>query len=116
MDVTWMCKVNSHCHVAVRTAVSKGAPLFLEGDEVPNSHHSVFRHVEMEELHAGKGAVGVKLARRPGEIVSYEQAIYGMKQEEGYLDEIQLLYLLYEYWQGKKVEIGLEESVLIQFG
>jgi len=49
--------------------------LLLEGDEVPNSHHSVFRHIEVEQLHAGKRAVGIELARRPGEIVSYKQAI-----------------------------------------
>lgn len=49
--------------------------MLLEGDEVPNSHHGVFRHVEVEQLHAGKRAVGVELARRPGEIVSYKQAI-----------------------------------------
>lgn len=46
----------------------------------------------MEELHAGKGAVGVELARRPGEIVSYKQAIYGMEQRERRLNEIQLLW------------------------
>lgn len=71
--------VNSHCHVAVWAAVSESAPLLLKGDEVPNSHHGVFRHVEVEELHAGKGVVGVELARRPGEIVGYKQAIYGME-------------------------------------
>lgn len=66
--------------------------MLLKGDEVPNSHHGVFRHVEVEELHAGKGAVGVELARRPGEIVSYKQAIYGMEQRERRLNEIQLLW------------------------
>lgn len=46
----------SHCHIAVRTAVSKGSPLLLKGNEVPDGHHGVIRHVEVEQLHAGEGA------------------------------------------------------------
>lgn len=49
----------SHCHIAVRTAVSKGSPLLLKGNEVPDGHHGVIRHVEVEQLHAGEGTEGV---------------------------------------------------------
>lgn len=41
----------------------------------------------MEQLHASKRAVGVELARRPGEIVSDKQAIWGMEKGKSYLDE-----------------------------
>lgn len=48
-----------HCHIAVWAAVSKRAPLLLEGDEVPNSHHCVFRHTEVEQLHTGEGVESI---------------------------------------------------------
>lgn len=73
-----------HCHVAVRAAVSKGAPLLLEGDEVPYSHHGVVRHIEVEELHACKGFESTQLTRRAGEVFSHKKAIWkGQSQRKG---------------------------------
>lgn len=71
-----------HGHIPVRAAVSECAPLLLEGNEVPDGHHGVLRHVEVEQLHAGEGAEGVQFARGPGEIISHEEAICGMEQGE----------------------------------
>lgn len=48
-----------HCHIAVWAAVSKRAPLLLEGDEVPDGHHCVFRHTEVEQLHTGEGVESI---------------------------------------------------------
>lgn len=67
-------------HVAVGAAVSEGAALFLEGDEVPHSDHGVVRHVEVKQLHAGEGLEGAQLARRSGEVLGDEKAICGRKQ------------------------------------
>lgn len=70
-----------HCHVAVGAAVSKGAPLFFEGDEVPHGHHGVVRHVEVEQLHAGEGFESAQLARRAGEVFGHEEAICGEQRQ-----------------------------------
>lgn len=81
-----------HCHVAVGAAVSKGAPLFLEGDEVPHGHHGVVRHVEVEQLHAGEGFESAQLARRAGEVLGHEKAICGEQRRKG--EEKQILQKL----------------------
>lgn len=71
-----------HCHIAVWAAVSEGAPLFLEGDEIPYSHHGVFRHIEVEELHARKGFESTQLAGRAGEVFRHKKAICGGTEPE----------------------------------
>lgn len=73
---------DSHCHVAIRTVVSKRSPLLLKCDEVPDSNNSVIRHGEVEELHAGEWAEGIQLARCPGEIICHEQATCTNKHAE----------------------------------
>lgn len=84
-----------HCHVAVGAAVSEGAPLFLEGDEVPHGHHGVVRHVEVEQLHAGEGFESAQLARRAGEVFSHEKAVCGeqKRREEDKYKSINILDL-----------------------
>lgn len=72
-----------HCHVAVGAAVTEGAPLLLEGDEVPHGHHGVVGHVEVEQLHAGEGLEGAQLARRAGEVLGHEKAICGEQRSGG---------------------------------
>lgn len=52
-----------HSHTLVWAVVPKGSPLFLEDDEVPNSQKGVLRHMEVEELSAGKGAERTQLSR-----------------------------------------------------
>lgn len=71
-----------HRHVAVGAAVPEGAALLLEGDEVPHSDHAVVRHVEVKQLHTGEGLEGAQLARRSGEVLGDEKAIYGEAQAE----------------------------------
>lgn len=71
-----------HCHVAVGAAVSEGASLLLEGDEVPHGHHGVVRHVEVEQLHAGEGFESAQLARRAGEVFGHEKAICGATEAD----------------------------------
>lgn len=66
-----------HRNVAVGAAVSKGAALLLEGDEVPHSDHGVVRHVEVKQLHTGEGLEGAQLTRRSGEVLGDEKAICG---------------------------------------
>ena len=75
-------EAHSHGHVPVGAAVAERAALLLEGDEVPDGDHRVVRHVEVEELYAGEGPVGTQLARRSGEIIRHEKAIWGMEQGE----------------------------------
>lgn len=74
---------NLHRHVAVGAAVSEGAALLLEGDEVPHSDHGVVRHVEVKQLHAGEGLEGAQLARRSGEVLGDEKAICGRNTGAG---------------------------------
>lgn len=52
-----------HSHTLIWTVISKGSPLLLEYDEVPNSQECVFRNMEVEELSAGKGAERTQLSR-----------------------------------------------------
>lgn len=70
-----------HGHVAVGAAVSKRAPLLLEGDEVPYGHHGVVRHIEVEQLHAGEGVESVQLTRRAGEVLGHKKAICGEQNQ-----------------------------------
>lgn len=65
----------SHSHVAVRAAVSKRAPLLLEGDEIPYGHHGVVRHIEVEQFHTGEGVESTQFTRRAGEVFSHKKAI-----------------------------------------
>lgn len=37
-----------HSHTLIWAVISKGSPLFLEYDEVPNSQECIFRNMEME--------------------------------------------------------------------
>ena len=53
---------HSHGHTLVWAVVPKGPSLLFEDDEIPHSQERVFRHMEMEELGAGKGAEGTQLA------------------------------------------------------
>lgn len=71
-----------HRDVAVGAAVPEGAPLLLEGDEVPHSDHGVVRHVEVEQLHAGEGLESTQLPGRPGEVLGHEKAICGGSTRE----------------------------------
>lgn len=64
-----------HRHIAVRAAVSKGATLLLESDEVPYSHHGVVRHIEVKQFHARKRFESTQLTRRAGEVFSHKKAI-----------------------------------------
>lgn len=70
-----------HCHVAVRAAVPERAALLLEGDEVPDGHHCVFRHIEVEQFHTGEGVESIQLTRRTGEIISHKKAICGEQSQ-----------------------------------
>lgn len=70
-----------HCHIAVGAAVSEGAPLFLEGDEVPYSHHGVVRHIEVKQLHARKGFESTQLTRCASEVFSHKKAICGEQNQ-----------------------------------
>lgn len=66
-----------HSHIAVRAVVSKCAPLLLEGDEVPDGHHGVIRHIEVEQFHTGEGVESIELTRRSCEILSHKEAVWG---------------------------------------
>lgn len=77
-----------HCHVAVWAAVSKGAPLFLEGDEVPYSHHGVIRHIEVKQFHTRKGFESTQLTRRAGEVLGHKKAICKNRRGENLLMNI----------------------------
>lgn len=70
-----------HCHVAVGAAVPERAALLLEGDEVPDGHHCVFRHIEVEQFHTGEGVESIQLTRRTGEIISHKKAICGEQSQ-----------------------------------
>lgn len=74
-----------HGHVAVWAAISKRAPLLLEGDEVPNGHHGVVRHIEVEQLHTGEGVKSTELTRRTGEVLGHKKAIWRGQKQNGIL-------------------------------
>lgn len=71
-----------HCHIAVWAAVSEGAALLLEGDEVPYSHHGVVRHIEVKQFHTRKGFESTQLTRRAGEVLGHKKAIFKNRSRE----------------------------------
>ena len=64
-----------HSHIAIRAGVSERSSLFLKRDEIPDSHHSIIRHIEVKQLNAREGLESVEFARRSGEIICHKKAI-----------------------------------------
>lgn len=105
-----------HSHVAVRAAVSKCAPLLLEGDEVPYGHHGVVRHIEVEQFHTGEGVESIQFTRRAGEVFSHKKAICREQNQRResvsiFMDEDMIYILIWKLYRRTYICFQLNMSM-----